>query len=105
MSNLKIIFLDIDGVIATPLHAEAYGNEIMSIDPTLARAVARICEKTKAKIVVSSTWRHHFCSLSTMTILFQNYGLAKHMYTKSWRTSTKRAQCRGDQIGALAYGQ
>ena len=54
MDNLtKIIFLDIDGVLNN--HASiAEGIQIL---PEKCKLIRTVCEKTEAKIVISSTWR------------------------------------------------
>lgn len=55
---MKIIFLDIDGVLVTSRHMvqskKYFGHEF---DPECVRSLQEILEKTEAKIVVSSSWR------------------------------------------------
>lgn len=58
---MKIIFLDIDGV----LNSRAYDrkrnwNEQTDIDETRLPLVKKIVDETGAKIVLSSTWREHW---------------------------------------------
>ncbi|MDE6058733.1 MAG: hypothetical protein K2G44_01685 [Clostridia bacterium] len=58
---MKIIFLDIDGV----LNSKAYDrkrnwNEQTDIDETRLPYVKEIVDATNAKIVLSSTWRRHW---------------------------------------------
>lgn len=50
----KIIFLDIDGVIATP---ETIIRGAWGLTPECQKKLGKIIEKTNAKIVVSSSWR------------------------------------------------
>lgn len=52
---MKIIFLDIDGVLNTPKLLKKFGFDF--IDDILVALVARIVNETGAKIVLSSTWR------------------------------------------------
>jgi hypothetical protein len=52
---MKIIFLDIDGVLNTHKSIGRFGFDF--IDHILVALVARIVRETKAKIVLSSTWR------------------------------------------------
>lgn len=52
---MKIIFLDIDGVLNTPKLIKKFGFDF--IDDILVALVARIVNETGAKIVLSSTWR------------------------------------------------
>lgn len=62
---MKIIFLDIDGVLVTGKYSrEQYENKSWSrdrygdgFDATAVAALTRILTATDAKIVVSSTWR------------------------------------------------
>lgn len=58
---MKIIFLDIDGV----LNSRAYDrkrnwNEQTDMDETRLQFIKEIVDKTGAKIVLSSTWRKHW---------------------------------------------
>lgn len=48
---MKVIFLDFDGVITTP------GSK-WNISIELVKRVKMICDKTDAKLVISSTWQH-----------------------------------------------
>lgn len=52
---MKIIFLDIDGVLNTPKTIRKFGFNF--IDDILVALVARIVRETEAKIVLSSSWR------------------------------------------------
>lgn len=52
---MKIIFLDIDGVLNTHKSIGRFGFDF--IDHILVALVARIVRETQAKIVLSSTWR------------------------------------------------
>lgn len=81
---MKIIFLDIDGV----LNSRAYDrkrnwNEQTDIDETRLPLVKSIVDRTGAKIVLSSTWREHWsihpelCDVDGVYInkTFAKYGL------------------------------
>jgi hypothetical protein len=52
----KIIFLDIDGVIATP---EFVKDGMWALNPNKQKLLGEILEKTNAQIVLSSSWRKH----------------------------------------------
>lgn len=52
---MKVIFLDIDGVITTPEEPSAWRTP----DPRCLPQLFRIVEETGAQIVLSSTWRLH----------------------------------------------
>lgn len=50
----KIIFLDVDGV----LNYSHYTNDTTNdIDPAKVQMLADLCEKTNAKVVITSSWR------------------------------------------------
>lgn len=52
---MKVLFLDIDGVLNTPKMLGRFGMDF--IDNILVALVARIVKETECKIVLSSTWR------------------------------------------------
>lgn len=53
---MKILFLDIDGVVNCVTTAQRYRGFI-GIDPYMAILVDRIIQSTGCKVVLSSTWR------------------------------------------------
>ena len=54
---MKIIFLDIDGVLNNS-HSSTIGTEFGdNPQPALIKQLNRICDRTGAKVVISSTWR------------------------------------------------
>jgi len=59
---MKILFLDIDGVICTTRShlALSYGTPVMDkFDPCVAWFIRDICARTGCKLVLSSSWRLH----------------------------------------------
>lgn len=54
--SLKILFLDIDGVVNCATTAQRHRG-VIGIDPYMALLVDRIVQATGCKIVLSSTWR------------------------------------------------
>lgn len=56
VSCCRFIFLDIDGVIATPKTVE---HGMWALTPEKQDLLGMIIEKTGAKIVLSSSWRKH----------------------------------------------
>lgn len=59
---MKILFLDIDGVVNcqdTFFRTKGERDSLFVIDPYMALLVARIIEATGAQIVLSSSWRNH----------------------------------------------
>lgn len=53
---MKVIFLDIDGVVNCQTTMQRHRGTI-GIDPYKAFTVARLVERVDAKVVLSSTWR------------------------------------------------
>ncbi|MCM3268818.1 HAD domain-containing protein [Paenibacillus elgii] len=74
---MKIIFLDIDGVLVTSRHMvqskKYFGHEF---DPECVRNLQEILEKTEAKIVVSSSWREGRI-LKQLQSIFEINGIKK----------------------------
>lgn len=68
---MKVIFLDVDGVLNTPKTLRKFGFDF--IDDILVALVARIVRETEAKIVLSSTWR-----LDERNKIMVEQALAKH---------------------------
>ena len=50
----RVVFLDIDGVLAPIRHWDRYGD----LDPGCIRVLNEIVAGSEADVVVSSTWRH-----------------------------------------------
>lgn len=65
---MKILFLDIDGVLNSQKTAEAFGGyplsfkeeDMLKFDMTALALVRKLCKETNTKVVVSSTWRKLF---------------------------------------------
>jgi hypothetical protein len=65
-SSRKIVFLDIDGVLNGDRYIEARGPQASDelwtsadLDPLAIQALNALIQQTGAKVVVSSSWRHH----------------------------------------------
>ncbi|MFK7783904.1 MAG: HAD domain-containing protein [Crocinitomicaceae bacterium] len=76
---MKIIFLDIDGVLNSDTweKTESYRNGTYPenmFDPVAVRLLNKIIERTNAKVVLTSTWRLKF-SLFEMNQLFIKVGI------------------------------
>ena len=61
-SSEKLIFLDVDGVIATPLslllsRLLRRKDTTQVFDPIALYWLSRLCRETGAKVILSSTWR------------------------------------------------
>jgi len=57
---MKVIFLDIDGVLNSSVYDRQRTPKDGNIDKTRLVLVRELIEKTGAKIVLSSSWREHW---------------------------------------------
>ena len=73
---MKVLFLDIDGVLNTPKMCGRFGIDF--IDNILVALVARIVNETDAKIILSSTWRIDEKDRNLVIRELAEYGLAIH---------------------------
>ena len=103
---MKIVFLDIDGVLCSPRAALALGDEgiVRRLDPVAVAMVNDICDKTGAKIVISSTWR---IETDRMDIVLQAAGVdSKHFFFKDHDLGNfgfytpRNGKNRGEEIAA-----
>lgn len=56
---MKILFLDVDGVMNCQDTFRKDGNAIFPIDQYMAFLVGKIVLETGCKVVLSSSWKHH----------------------------------------------
>jgi hypothetical protein len=63
---MKVIFLDIDGVLNTTATPKP-NKESRVIEPTLLARLKRLLQDTGATVVLSSTWRHDCEGLASAT--------------------------------------
>lgn len=77
---MKVIFLDIDGPIATD---DCFFEKKFKIDfvdmpypwnEEAAKSLAKIINETNCKIVISSDWRLHY-NINEMSAMFKHYGI------------------------------
>ena len=76
--NLKIIFLDIDGVLNSRMYYRSIDRTIMDwnrFDPNAVDMIIELIEDFAAKIVISSTWR--FCEVKQLSNELTKSGLKK----------------------------
>ena len=57
---MKIIFLDIDGVLNSDIYDRQRGYSDSNIDATRLPLLKRLIDETGAKTVLSSSWREHW---------------------------------------------
>lgn len=92
--NDKIIFLDIDGVLNSPLYMIHSKEGSRSLDPVNIKALNGLIARTGAKVVLSSTWRYN-STPEAMTELLQEKGFAYDIHSF---TPDTRSACRGVEI-------
>lgn len=83
MDKLRIVFLDVDGVICSMRSHFAFGDKgglMLAWDVTCCQMIRRICAKNNFKIVISSTWRYGSDKLKVLDYYLALYGLIDHCY-------------------------
>lgn len=92
---MKVMFLDIDGVVCTMKSQYAYGERLLmeSWDMTVCQMLRRLCAANGYTIVCSSVWRKN----PHTRYYFGVYGLIEHIHD-DWRTTCTRMECRGEEI-------
>lgn len=77
--KMKVLFLDIDGVLNTPKSIRQHGVDY--IDPILVAHVGNIVAATGVKIVLSSTWRLQLKDCTMVQEALADYFLELHSTT------------------------
>ena len=89
VNNMKIIFLDFDGVLNSEKYLRNCGRYGVIADPVRMIYLKKIVDATGAKIVLSTSWREHWnenteeCDETGLRIneIFRVYGLC--IYSKT----------------------
>ena len=89
----RVIFLDIDGVLAPILQWDRYGD----LDAACIKILNEIIAQTHAEVVVSSTWRHGR-SVAELQAMLEADGFIGHVLDKT--PSDIPGATRGDEIAA-----
>jgi len=63
---MKVLFLDIDGVLNHVNTPRKFGRALLPCDPTCVTQLNRITRETGAYIVISSSWRYLYSSMEDM---------------------------------------
>jgi hypothetical protein len=79
LKPLKLIFLDIDGVMNSWFSVVSDKHESLAFDPKAVENLKYILDKTAAKIVVSSTWRIGETVETLKDRIFSHYGLESYI--------------------------
>jgi hypothetical protein len=72
--NLKLLFLDIDGVLVTCRHRRTLKKNFDSFDPVCVDYLNIILHKTNPSIIITSTWRYLY-SLVELKKHFKTNGI------------------------------
>jgi hypothetical protein len=89
----RVIFLDIDGVLAPIREWDRYGD----LDRTCVRVLNEIVAAAAADVVVSSTWRHGK-TVAELQAMLEAHGFAGHVVDKT--PSGVNGESRGQEIAA-----
>lgn len=101
---MKVIFLDVDGVLNTPKLIKKFGYD--HIDPVLVALLARIVRETEARIVLSSTWRIDENNRNMVEAALAQHGLELLGSTPVYKKEFLDWVRRHEEIGAwLAENQ
>lgn len=92
---MKLVCLDIDGVCNTPESRDT-GENFNNLDPACVARVAKICELTGAKILITSSWRKYL-TIEELTTRLRNNGLTAEIVGI---TPVLDSRERGDEIKA-----
>jgi hypothetical protein len=79
---MKILFLDIDGVLNHRYTRYENDNTVFPIDMSLVLRLKKIIEATDAKIVLSSTWRLSVHSRMAVEQAIGTHGMSLHSWTR-----------------------
>lgn len=96
---MKVIFLDIDGVLNTNTTKKSY-KKLRGVEKSLLGRMRHIVARTQAKIILTSAWGIHF---DDQMIPVDDYG--NYLYRKFWERSiwmhgklNSANECRGKAI-------
>ncbi len=95
---MKIIFLDIDGVLNSEMYYRSVDRTIKDwsrFDPRVVDMIIDLVEESSAKLVMSSTWR--FGAIKQLNNELTKSGLKKYLH-KDWKTPQVYPSHRGTEI-------
>lgn len=95
---MKVIFLDMDGVLCTYRSCCVQRGLMQVLDPVGIQMLGILLRDSGAQLVLSSTWRFHNDKHS-MTAILQNAGLYDVPWHPVWATPAKMDRMsRGQEI-------
>lgn len=95
---MKIIVLDIDGVLNSEMYYRSVDRTIKDwsrFDPRVVDMIFELTEEFSTKIVISSTWR--FGAIKQLNNELTKSGLKKFLH-KDWKTTQVHPSHRGTEI-------
>lgn len=95
---MRIIFLDIDGVLNSEMYYKNVERNIKDwtrFDPKVVVFIKNLAEEFSAKIVITSTWR--FGAVKQLKSELKKSGLIKFLH-KDWKTPQLYPPHRGNEI-------
>jgi len=95
---LKIIYLDIDGVLNSKTYYKTVDRtkkDWNRFNPLAVEMIKRLIEEFKSSIVISSTWRFAFVKELKNELI--KSGLVKYLH-KDWKTPEAYPSHRGEEI-------
>ncbi len=95
---MKIIFLDIDGVLNSEVYFKSVNTKIKGwtrFDPKAVNIVKKLAEEYEAKIVMTTLWRIVF--KKELAVELKKSGLVNYLH-KDWQTSVTDPPHRGNEI-------
>lgn len=101
---MKIIFLDIDGVLATsPCWNMKTDNKYNAypFDKKAVKVLNKILKETDAKIVLSSDWKYHY-DLKALTVIFlEMNGVSLAPFDITPMHTTNAMNLEGGRVGEI----
>lgn len=95
---MKIIFLDIDGVLNSEIYyrsVDRTAKDWSRFDPTAVDLIKKLVNEFFAQIVISSTWR--FGAVQLLNSELKKSGLIKYLH-KDWKTPQGYPPSKGKEI-------
>lgn len=95
---MKIVFLDIDGVMNSEIYYKSINTKVKDWDrfkPEAVKLLKQLLDEFNAKIVITSSWR--FGAKELLIKELTKSGLKKYLH-KNWKTAMLQGGERGKEI-------
>lgn len=92
MIKIKIVFLDVDGVLNSEQYFKGRNNKGVDLDESRFPLLKEIVESTNSKIVLSSSWRNiRECDqYNQLPVMLLKYGMEIYDYTPYLETERSK---------------